>query len=546
MNKVNWIADYMVTALGCGTDINAQAILNYKSGIKPHNIGENHFIAAPISWDEIPMRADSTKLESLMIFAIENLKKQVNKDLSQAQIIFSTTKGNIDLLATDGALSEPVYLSKMAERVSQTLGIETTPIVISNACISGISALIMASRLIQTGKSKDVIVVGADLLSEFVVTGFQAFKSVSVRPCIPYDEKRDGLSMGEACGAVLLSSTSTQDNHISILAGAITNDANHISGPSRTGDGLFYAIDKAIKESGISKEDISFVSAHGTATVYNDEMESKAINWAELNNVLTNSLKPYFGHTLGACGVIESILSVWQLKNNIVFGTKGFETLGTPMSLNINATHTEITSGNSCLKIASGFGGCNAAMILSKQQAETNASLQDCDIQEVSSVTLEGNADFSENIRLEYKNLGAANMKFFKMDSLSKLGYVCAEKLLAEQALIEDKTKVAIILSNKSSSLDTDIKHQELLNASQPASPAIFVYTLANIVSGEICIKNKIQGENTFIVQDAEGGFSYEYAKSLINRGTADIVIYGWCDLLHDNYKCELKLLKRK
>ena len=119
MNKVNWIADYMVTALGCGTDTNAQAILNYKSGIKPHNIGENHFIAAPISWEDIPMRADSTKLESLMIFAIENLKKQVNKDLSQAQIIFSTTKGNIDLLATDGALSEPVYLSKMAERVNR-------------------------------------------------------------------------------------------------------------------------------------------------------------------------------------------------------------------------------------------------------------------------------------------------------------------------------------------------------------------------------------------------------------------------------------------
>jgi 3-oxoacyl-(acyl-carrier-protein) synthase len=249
---------------------------------------------------------------------------------------------------------------------------------------------------------------------------------------------------------------------------------------------------------------------------------------------------------LGACGVIESILSVWQLKNNIVFGTKGFETLGTPMPLNINATHTEITEGNSCLKIASGFGGCNAAMILSKQQTETNASLQDCEIEEVSSVSLEGNADFSENIRVEYKNLGAANMKFFKMDSLSKLGYVCAEKLLAEQALIEDKTKVAIILSNKSSSLDTDIKHQELLNASQPASPAIFVYTLANIVSGEICIKNKIQGENTFIVQEKEGGFSYEYAKSLIKRGTADMVIYGWCDLLGDNYKCELKLLKKK
>ncbi|MBR6686057.1 MAG: beta-ACP synthase [Paludibacteraceae bacterium] len=546
MNKVNWIADYMVTALGCGTDINARAILDYKSGIKPHNIGENTFIAAPINWAEIPISQGYTKLESLMIFAIENLKKQVNQDLSNAQIIFSTTKGNIDLLASADALSEDVFLNKMAENISRAVDIKTNPIVISNACISGISALIMASRLIQEGKSKDVIVVGADLLSQFVVTGFQAFKSVSPNSCIPYDEKRDGLSMGEACGAVLLSSENSTNSSVSILSGAITNDANHISGPSRTGDGLFYAIDKAINESGITKEDISFISAHGTATVYNDEMESKAINWAELNNVLTNSLKPYFGHTLGACGVIESILSVWQLKNNIVFGTKGFQNLGTPMPLNINAKHSEIKNGNSCLKIASGFGGCNAAMILSKATANTNLSIEDGEIISVSSITLKGENDFSERIRQEYKELGSANMKFFKMDNLCKLGYVCAEKLLAGQTLIDDKTRVAIILSNKSSSLDTDIKHQELLNSSQPASPAIFVYTLANIVSGEICIKNKIQGENTFIVQQKEGGFSFEYAKSLIKRGTADLVIYGWCDLLNEKYNCKLELLKRK
>lgn len=545
MNKVNWIADYMITALGSGTQANAKAILDYKSGIREHCIKENNFIAAPINWDDIPMLDGFNRLESLMIFCIKNLKNQVDRDLSEAQLIFSTTKGNIDLLAF--GLSEEVFLNTMSDRVGAAVDIKPKPIVISNACISGISALIMGSRLIQEGKCKDVIVVGGDLLSEFVVSGFQAFKSVSTKPCIPYDQNRDGLSMGEACGVVLLSDTANQeDNPIFILSGAVTNDANHISGPSRTGDGLFFAIDKAIKESGIVNEDISFISAHGTATVYNDEMESKAINLANLSGVLTNSLKPSFGHTLGACGVIESILSVWQLKNNIVFGTKGFDTLGTPMPLNISATHSEIKSGCACLKIASGFGGCNAAMILSKADISSNAEYNEVEILSVASVVLQGEGDFAERIRQEYKSLNSANLKFFKMDNLSKLGYVCAEKLLSNQDLIEDKTRVAIILSNKSTSLDTDIKHQELLNTSQPASPAIFVYTLANIVSGEICIKNKINGENTFIVQDTEGGFSYEYAKSLIKRGTADLVIYGWCDLLNDSYNCKLELLKIK
>lgn len=545
MSRVNWIADYMVTALGCGTDVNATAILNYNTGIKPHNIGENNFIAAPINWSEIPMKLGYTKLESLMIFCIENLKKQLNRSISDAQIIFSTTKGNIDLLDNTNGLTDEVFLQKFAERITEAVEINTRPIVVSNACISGISALIMGSRLIQTGKCKDVIVVGGDLLSEFVVTGFQAFKSVSQNPCIPYDENRDGLSMGEACGVVLLSEEEVE-NPISILSGAITNDANHISGPSRTGDGLFYAIDTALNESKISSDDISFISAHGTATVYNDEMESKAINLANLGSVLTNSLKPYFGHTLGACGVIESILSVWQLKNNIIFGTKGFEKLGTPMPLNISASHNKIISGNVCLKIASGFGGCNAAIVISKEPTKQILSPADCDIISVTSTCLEGMGDFSERIREEYKALNSANLKFFKMDNLSKLGYICAEKLLKGIELPEDRTKVAIILSNKSSSLDTDIRHQELLNNAEPASPAVFVYTLANIVSGEICIKHKIKGENTFIVQSEEGGFSLEYAHSLIKRGTADLVIFGWCDLLGDNYKCKLELLKRK
>lgn len=542
MIKANWIADYMVTALGCGTEVNAQAISNYKTGIKPQNIGDNHFIAAPIDWSLIPTIEGYTKLESLIIFCVENLKKQIDRDLSNAKIIFSTTKGNIDLLA-DG-LSTNVYLNSLAHNICRYCNIKSEPIVISNACISGLSALIIGSRLIQEGKADDVIVVGADLLSEFVITGFQAFKSVSANPCLPYDEKRDGLSMGEACGAVLLSSLKSD---IQLLSGAITNDANHISGPSRTGDGLFYAIDSALKQSNISREDISFISAHGTATVYNDEMESKAISLAELSTVPTNSLKPYFGHTLGACGVIESILSVWQLRNNIVFGTKGFTSLGTPMPLNINAEHSQINTGVACLKIASGFGGCNAAMVLAKDsEYQQGLTINEANIATEKTVQICGSGDFAERIREEYKALNSANLKFFKMDDLSKLGYVCACNLLKDIELSEDRTKVAVILSNSSSSLNTDIKHQELLNSSTPASPAIFVYTLANIVSGEICIKNNIKGENTFFIQEAEGGFSKEYAQSLLKNGIAEMVIYGWCDLLNENYNCKLELLKKK
>ena len=138
---------------------------------------------------------------------------------------------------------------------------------------------------------------------------------------------RDGLNLGEACGAVLLSSEGTEE-HVILSGGAVSNDANHISGPSRTGDGLYFAIRQAMQEAGTAPQDISFVNAHGTATVYNDEMESKALTLAHLEQVPVHSLKPYFGHTLGASGIIESIVCMHELKQGILFGTPGYENAG--------------------------------------------------------------------------------------------------------------------------------------------------------------------------------------------------------------------------
>ena len=103
--------------------------------------------------------------------------------------------------------------------------------------------------MIENGIYRKVIVVGGDLLSHFITSGFLSFRSLSSRPCRPYDSNRDGLNLGEACGAVLLSTEKTP-NSIILSGGAISNDANHISGPSRTGDGLFFAIRQAMQEAG--------------------------------------------------------------------------------------------------------------------------------------------------------------------------------------------------------------------------------------------------------------------------------------------------------
>lgn len=112
-------------------------------------------------------------------------------------------------------------------------------------------------------------------------------------------------------------------------------------------------------------DEIDLISAHGTATIYNDEMEAKAITLAGLQAAPMNSLKGYFGHTLGAAGIIDSVISVHSLKRNTVIPTMGFKTLGVSQPVNICSELLETPLRN-CLKTASGFGGCNAAVIFSK------------------------------------------------------------------------------------------------------------------------------------------------------------------------------------
>jgi 3-oxoacyl-[acyl-carrier-protein] synthase-1 len=152
---------------------------------------------------------------------------------------------------------------------------------------------------------------------------------------------------------------------IIVKGGASSNDANHISGPSRTGDGLLLAIEKTLLESGIKASEIGYISGHGTATLYNDEMEAHAITEAKLQDVPMNSLKSYFGHTLGAAGIIESIIGLHSMKNNTLVGTYNYKEPGVAKPVNI-IRETTSAKINNCLKTAAGFGGCNAAVLFSK------------------------------------------------------------------------------------------------------------------------------------------------------------------------------------
>jgi 3-oxoacyl-[acyl-carrier-protein] synthase-1 len=201
------------------------------------------------------------------------------------------------------------------------------------------------------------------MLSRFIISGFQSFKALSQCNCRPFDAQRDGLNIGEAAATIILTNKKESDlqaGDVVFSAGAIRNDANHISGPSRTGEGAYLALRSVCD--GIDTGELAFINAHGTATPYNDEMEAIAITRAGLQHVPVNSLKGYFGHTLGCAGVLESVISTRSLKDGTVLKMYGFETSGVSHPLQLVA-QTQATTRNRCINMLSGFGGCNAALL---------------------------------------------------------------------------------------------------------------------------------------------------------------------------------------
>ncbi len=390
MKRTTYIlADNIISPLGFTTGENFERLRNMETGIK--YLPESHLYptgihAGVIDEQQIEERFAAvmakepyTRLEKLAILSINSLLQSCNKiDITSDKtlIILSTTKGNIELLAPNSRPEinrDRIHLWQAASAIGRFFNNPVRQLVVSNACISGVLAIITAKRLLEAGMYDTAIVVGVDVLTPFVVSGFKAFKAVSEQIARPYDADRDGISLGEACGSIALTTDKQLIDSqpiIKVSGGASSNDANHISGPSRTGDGLLLAINKTLADAGVAAADVDYISGHGTATVFNDEMESMAVADAGLSTTPINSLKSYFGHTLGAAGVVEAIVGLQSMRANTLIGTYNYKKYGVSREINI-LQHTQYQRVNNCLKTAAGFGGCNSAVFFEKVNPES-------------------------------------------------------------------------------------------------------------------------------------------------------------------------------
>ena len=371
MKPVYAIATNVLSSLGLDPDAHWEAVAAGATGIRRYEdeaLSPVPFFGSrldPGQWQRIHAATKAgmvlSPFEQMALYSVRQALAQLEQqpDPEHTVLVLSSTKGNIEWL--DQVDDDRLMLHRSAQILSGQLGLKQKPVVISHACVSGVVAALYAHSMLQSGRCTTAIVVGADRFSRFVLSGFQSFQAIADEPCKPFDAHRKGINLGEAAATIVLS-TDTATPLAQLISGSTTNDANHISGPSRTGAELALAISRSLERARMDASSLQMVSAHGTATLYNDEMESKAFALTGLQQIPVHSFKGYTGHTLGAAGVLESVMIIESLRRQQIIGSVGFKELGVSEPLNVTR-ETGPAEIRNVLKTASGFGGCNAAAV---------------------------------------------------------------------------------------------------------------------------------------------------------------------------------------
>lgn len=602
------IADNIISPLGETSEENYLSVKAGRSGIRAYepgtcNIPEGFYASLLFEDFETLALKSAQKAIANAQKNIENAQKDIGneqKTMGNAQLELKGKRTAFILSSTKGNIEENISLADSAQRIASQLGIDSKPIVVCNACISGLSALILGNRLIDSDLYDAAIVCGCDTPRQFILSGFQSLKALSPEPCRPFDMERMGLNLGEAAAALILSKNPIQGNSWRMGDGFIRNDAFHISTPSKTADGLYLSLQRTLesftKEISSTckqidmKAHLAFINAHGTATLFNDQMESVAIGRAGLSDLPANAYKSFWGHTMGAAGILETIISMKAIDDDTILGTRGFSELGVSGKMNICAENRP-TDKKGFIKMLSGFGGCNATIWAAKKPERENIALSQKEQQNREFTTThairitpeevvldhqklwEGNQNANEKLEEQegaghhslltslYKQMIGNYPKFYKMDGLSRLGFVASEILLnAEKGntdverreeegerLLEER---AIIFFNHSSSIASDRNYKESINDKNNyfPSPSIFVYTLPNIVTGEIAIRNHFHGETSFfILPDKDERMMEEILQASCRDAQSKSFLTGWIDYEDErHFEADLKIKKMR
>jgi 3-oxoacyl-[acyl-carrier-protein] synthase II len=253
----------------------------------------------------------------------------------------------------------------------EKFGIDAPAQVIANACASGTNAIGVAFNAIRSGHHQRILAGGYDAISELVFVGFDSLQASTQEKCRPFDAKRSGMVLGEGAALLALEDLeSAQSRGAQILgevAGyGISTDNHHLTQPNPDGSGPRRAMEQALAGAAITPNRVGYINAHGTATVFNDAAEGKAIGEIFGNAAPVSSSKSMMGHSLGAAGAIEAVFTLLALQHSFLPPNINFREIDPTLDLNIVANESRPADFDYALSNSFGFGGTNAAILLRK------------------------------------------------------------------------------------------------------------------------------------------------------------------------------------
>lgn len=468
---------------------------------------------------------------------------------ADAVIYAATTVGEIDVLEvavredkTEDANESRV--SVLGDRIAAVL--KRSPakgLTFSAACASSTAAVAMAASAIRRGEISSALVVGCDIVSEFTLSGFSALMALDACGARPFDVYRKGVSLGEAAAYVVLMSEERAKQEGRAVQGYVhgwgmTCDANHLTGPSRDGVPLADAIEQAFSLSGMTADDVDAICAHGTGTLYNDQMEMLAFQRAmKQRKIPLFSVKGGMGHTLGASGLTEMLLSLEFLKRAIVPATVGMTATAPEADGWASAEPQSIPRDGVMLTTNSGFGGVNVTLLVSL--TPTPKSISESGTQRAKDVRTREQARACNEVANQTSFVLPKHFARFSPDSQRAVLALAArlpgeglfldsERLLRWNVAGTPVARIGLLVWNREGSLKVNRAYfaDYVTTGSVLGRGQLFAATLPTSVASEVAIAFRFMGPLMYVAdKDGTDVGASHVAEQCIADGLADAMI---------------------
>ena len=495
-------------------------------------------------------------------------------DNTRVSVIFGSCVGgavSIDHYYRNDKVTEDIVkmpISAIAANVAHYIHAGGVVTNIANACAAGTISIAYACDLIRAGKADVVIAGGSDAFASVPYAGFLALHALDSNPCSPFN-KCSGITLGEGSGAVIVESyehAKARGAHMycEVLGSGVSSDAHHITAPREDGEGQMNAINWALKTSGVEKNEIGYINAHGTGTAKNDNAEFLSLHTIfdnENDNLSVSSTKAMVGHCLGAAGAIEAVFAIKALTNNVVPATLGYDAedlerlkeKAGAIDFVPNKSHEkelETVMSNSFA-----FGGNNASIIFSKKDGSVNTK-NDCGkvyVTGLGIVTPYGSgvdnyvAKVNENVKPEVNSLHSEvtiddyvefGLKplFRKHDNLSRIQVVSGMQALKNAGITvtdANATSIGIVEGSSEGALGTCLEFTENIVEKGCANGSAFKFpnTVYNAAGGYLSICSGIKGYNVTVTNGSQSGLqAVAYATNIIRQGKETYVLASGTD----------------